>query len=70
MMCVQVFWWLVEGKFGDRQEALAPRLFQLVEEGAETCSEGTIEDFCREASWAMDAPGWALSLGITAVRIK
>ncbi|CAN0434311.1 unnamed protein product [Pylaiella littoralis] len=62
-----VFWWLVEGKFGDRQEALAPRLFQLVKDAAVTCSEGTNEDLCRESTWAMDAPGWALALGITAM---
>lgn len=64
----QVFWWLVEGKFGKRQESLAPRLFELILDGAENCSSGTNEDLCNDASWAMDAPGWSLALGITAVR--
>lgn len=62
----QVFWWLVEGKFGAREESLAPRLFQLTQEAADTCNSGP-EDKCREAEWEMDAPGWALSLGVTAV---
>ena len=61
-----MFWWLVEGKFGAREEALAPRLFQLTQEAADTCNSGP-EDKCREAEWEMDAPGWALSLGVTAV---
>ncbi len=66
----QVFWWLVEGKFGRREEALAPRLFDMVVEGAEdNCSNGTNEEqqHCEEASWSMITPGWALILGITAV---
>lgn len=63
-----MFWWLVEGKFGKRQESLAPRLFQRVEEGAELCSNSSTEDQCNEATWSMDAPGWALSMGVTAVR--
>ncbi|CAB1113375.1 unnamed protein product [Ectocarpus sp. CCAP 1310/34] len=62
-----VFWWLIEGKFGKRQESLAPRLFQRVEEGAELCSNGSTEDQCNEATWSMDAPGWALSMGVTAM---
>lgn len=62
---LQVFWWLVEGKFGRRTQALAPRLFQLTEEAAAQCNIG--EDKCREAEWEMDAPGWALSMGVTAV---
>ncbi|CAM9458851.1 unnamed protein product [Ectocarpus fasciculatus] len=62
-----VFWWLVEGKFGKRQESLAPRLFQRVEEGAEFCRNEDTEDQCNEATWSMDAPGWALSLGVTAM---
>ncbi|CAM9622585.1 unnamed protein product [Ectocarpus sp. 6 AP-2014] len=62
-----VFWWLVEGKFGKRQESLAPRLFQRVEEGAKLCSNTSTEDQCNEATWSMDAPGWALSMGVTAM---
>lgn len=62
----QVFWWLVEGKFGKREEALAPRLFQLTEEAADTCNSGPLSK-CRAAYWDMEAPGWALSLGVTAV---
>ena len=60
---------MVEGKFGNREEALVPRLHQLALDAAETCNEGT-NDFnpCSTATWHMDTPGWALALGITAVR--
>lgn len=56
----------MEGKFGKRQESLAPRLFALTKDAADTCRSGQ-EDNCSDAKWSMDAPGWALSLGITAV---
>ena len=65
-----MFWWLVEGKFGRREEALAPRLFDMVVDGAnDNCSESTEEELhqCNDASWSMITPGWPLILGITAV---
>eukprot|EP00903_Cladosiphon_okamuranus_P014757 g13674.t1 len=60
-----VFWWLVEGKFGRRTQALAPRLFELTKEAADRCNIGT--DKCREAFWDMETPGMALKMGITAM---
>ncbi|CAM9624657.1 unnamed protein product, partial [Laminaria digitata] len=68
IIATTVFWWMVEGKFGSRGEALVPRLHQLALDAAETCNEGT-NDFnpCSNATWHMDTPGWALALGITAV---
>lgn len=66
----QVFWWLVEGKFGNRRQALAPRLFELVTVAAEKCNEGTdSENPCNDADWDFESPGWALALGITAVSL-
>ena len=59
---------MIEGKFGKRQEALVPRLYELALDAAETCNEGTNDvNPCTESTWHMDTPGWALALGITAV---
>lgn len=64
----QVFWWLIEGKFGNRDEALAPRLLAIVDDAASACtSDVGATTPCFNAPWEMETPGWSLSLGITSV---
>lgn len=64
----QVFWWLIEGKFGNRDEALAPRLLTIVDDAASACtSDVGLTTPCFNAPWEMETPGWSLDLGITAV---
>lgn len=68
-MAAQVFWWMVEGKFGNRDEALAYRLLGVVGEAATVCSDDGDLENCRRLDFSMDTPGWSLALGITSVSI-
>lgn len=71
LFALKVFWWLVEGKFGSRQEALAPRLLELVHDAALRCDVGTDDSTpCSDADWEMITPGWSLGFGIAAVSEK
>lgn len=65
---LQTFWWLIEGKFGNRDEALAPRLLELVAEAAAKCTaDPDVVAPCFNSEWKMETPGSSLSVGITAV---
>lgn len=65
---LQVFWWMLEGKFGNRTEALVPRLKEMVVDAAETCAEGSsLVAPCVSNGYDIITPGWSLALGITAV---
>lgn len=68
---MQVFWWLVEGKFGDREEALTYQLVDFIRAADATCRgedfQNDEEGYCTRIDWYMDAPGWSLACGITSV---
>lgn len=60
---------MLEGKFGNRSEALVPRLKELVVDAAEKCAEGSsLVAPCLSNDYNIITPGWSLALGITAVR--
>ncbi|CAM9128357.1 unnamed protein product, partial [Sphacelaria rigidula] len=68
VVATTVFWWLIEGKFGNRDEALAPRLLTIVDDAASACtSDVGLTTPCFNAPWEMETPGWSLDLGITAM---
>ena len=57
---------MVEGKFGNRTEALVPRLRDLVLEAAERCNNNEVAP-CNAKEYHIITPGWSLALGITSV---
>lgn len=68
---LQTFWWLIEGKFGNREESLASRLLDLVSDAAARCTDEEVEVYpCFNSEWEMETPGTSLKVGITAVSFR